>query len=258
MQEKLSDNLYKVWNRLSSGSYFPPAVKEVEIPKKDGGKRLLGIPTIGDRVAQMVVKDYLEPRLEKEFLNQSYGYRPLRNAYQALEEVRKNCWQYNWVIDLDIKGFFDNIDHQLLKRALEKHVDEKWVLMYVDRWLQMPVQKQDGQTFLGFDLAISKDSRKKIVANIRSTNLHRWTNAGLEEIAQVLNPRIQGWVNYYGKFRRRELGGIFRILHHRLMKWILNKYKSLKVSIRKAYKYLKAFRVSFPSLFIHWRYGFTE
>ncbi|MCT4647801.1 MAG: group II intron reverse transcriptase/maturase [Carboxylicivirga sp.] len=144
-ERDLSNNLYKVWNRLASGSYFPPAVKEVEIPKKDGGKRLLGIPTVSDRVAQMVVKDCLEPRLEKEFLEHSYGYRPLRNAHQALAAVRKNTKRYDWVIDLDIKGFFDNIDHSLLMRALEKHVDEKWIIMYVERWLKMPVQKVSGE-----------------------------------------------------------------------------------------------------------------
>ena len=116
--------------------------------------------------------------------------------------------------------------------------------------------KRNGQTFLGFDLGISRSSRKKIVANIRSTKLHRWTSASTEEIAVMLNPRIQGWINYYGKFRKREMGGIFRILHHRLMKWILNKYKRLKVSIRKAYRYLKSFQEQSPELFVHWRYGF--
>ena len=106
--------LYKLWNRMASGSYFPPPVKEVEIPKKDGRIRKLGIPTISDRIGQMVIKDYIEPRLEKIFSNNSYGYRPKRNAHQALQTVRVNCWKSNWVIDLDIKGFFDNIDHDKL------------------------------------------------------------------------------------------------------------------------------------------------
>jgi len=142
---KLKDNLYKIWNRLASGSYFPPAVKEVEIPKKDGKKRKLGIPTVGDRVAQTVIKDYIEPRLELIFSNNSYGYRPKRNCHQALEQVRQNSWQLAWVIDLDIKGFFDNIDHEMLMLAVEKHVQEKWVKMYIRRWLEMPIETATGE-----------------------------------------------------------------------------------------------------------------
>lgn len=135
-----SKHLYKLWNRIASGSYFPPPVKEVEILKKDGKTRSLGIPTISDRVAQTVLKDYLEPRFEKIFSPYSYGYRLGKNAHQALEEVRKNCWMTDWVIDLDIKGFFDNIDHNKLMLALEKHISEKWCLMYIKRWLTAPVQ----------------------------------------------------------------------------------------------------------------------
>lgn len=140
-----SKNLYKLWNRLASGSYFPPAVKEVEIPKKDGKVRKLGIPTIADRVAQMVVKDYLEERFEKIFSPNSYGYRPNRNAHQALEKVRQNCRKTDWVIDLDIKGFFDNIDHDRLMLAVQKHVPEKWCMLYIQRWLNMPVQTKSGE-----------------------------------------------------------------------------------------------------------------
>ena len=140
-----SKHLYKLWNRMASGSYFPPPVKEVEIPKKDGKIRKLGIPTIGDRVAQMVVKEYLEPRFEQIFSPHSYGYRPNRNAHQALESVRSNCKKTDWVIDLDIKGFFDNIDHGKLLLAIEKHVSEKWCLMYIKRWLQMPVLTKSGE-----------------------------------------------------------------------------------------------------------------
>ena len=141
---KRSEHLYKLWNRMSSGSYFPPAVKEVEIPKKDGKVRKLGIPTISDRVGQMVIKDYLEPRFEKIFSPDSYGYRPDKNAHQALEAVRNNCRKTDWVIDLDIKGFFDNIDHVKLLKALEKHVSERWCLLYIQRWLTTPVQVKSG------------------------------------------------------------------------------------------------------------------
>jgi group II intron reverse transcriptase/maturase len=134
-----SKYLYKLWNRMASGSYFPPPVKEVEIPKKDGSVRKLGVPTISDRVGQMVVKLLIEPRLEQVFSSNSYGYRPNRNAHQALANVRKNCWKQDWVIDLDIKGFFDNIDHDKLMLAVEKHVPEKWVILYIKRWLEAPV-----------------------------------------------------------------------------------------------------------------------
>jgi len=138
-------HLYKLWNRMASGSYFPPAVKEVEIPKKDGKVRKLGIPTISDRVAQMAIKMYIEPRFEEIFTSNSYGYRPNKNAHQALQQVRENCRKTNWVIDLDIKGFFDNISHEKLMLAIEKHVPEKWVIIYLQRWLTAPVLKKSGE-----------------------------------------------------------------------------------------------------------------
>ena len=140
-----SKHLYKLWNRLSSGSYYPPAVKEVEIPKKDGSVRKLGIPTISDRIGQMAIKDYIEPRLEKIFSPNSYGYRPKKNAHQALESVRNNCWKTDWVIDLDIKGFFDNISHEKLMLAVEQHVPENWVKLYIRRWLVCPVETKTGE-----------------------------------------------------------------------------------------------------------------
>ena len=140
-----SKYLYKLWNRMASGSYFPPPVKEVEIPKKDAKVRKLGIPTISDRVGQMVIKMFIEPRLEKIFSNNSYGYRPNKNAHQALASVRENCWKNDWVIDLDIKGFFDNIDHAKLMLAIVKHVPENWVQLYIQRWLEMPVLTKSGE-----------------------------------------------------------------------------------------------------------------
>jgi len=144
--EDVSNNLYKLWNRLASGSYMPQAVRRVEIPKPDGGSRPLGIPTVADRIAQTVVKQHLEPRLEEHFHEDSYGYRPGKSARQALDRARRRCWDYPWVVDLDIKGFFDTIDHALLMRALQKHTSERWVLLYVRRWLQAPVELADGQT----------------------------------------------------------------------------------------------------------------
>jgi RNA-directed DNA polymerase len=367
-------NLYKIWNRLSSGSYFPPPVREVEIPKGDGKVRKLGIPTVGDRIAQMVIKDYLEPRLEKEFSPNSYGYRPLKSTHEALAQVRRNCWLYNWVIDLDIKGFFDNISHEKLLLAIDKHVTEAWLKMYIKRWLEMPIEKangeliykngkgtpqggvispllanlflhyaldkwliqsyrnvrfvryaddvivhcrskeqaelvlekirtrleecelelhpektkivyckdhkrtgdyenvkfdflgfsfkprfsktKDGYLFLGFDLAISTKSRKRILEVIRKTSFQRWSTNTIEGIAKELNPKIRGWINYYGKFRPSKLTSIFWHFHKRLIKWMKNKYKSLLGSTKRAYLMLKQVQQTQPTLFVHWVSGY--
>ena len=143
-EKNLKDNLYKIWNRMSSGSYIPPPVKTVEIPKSNGGKRALGIPTVSDRIAQMVVKIYLEPQLDPHFHPDSYGYRPGKSAIEAIGTARKRCWKYNWVIDMDIKGFFDNMDHELVMKALRKHTNSKWILLYVERWLKAPAQLENG------------------------------------------------------------------------------------------------------------------
>lgn len=140
----LSGNLYKIWNRMASGSYFPPPVRTVFIPKKQGGTRPLGIPTVGDRIAQGVVKDYLEPGLERVFHPSSFGYRPGRSAHDALQQCHANCIRYAWVVDVDIKGFFDNLDHAIMMQLLEQHTNEKWVWMYVERWLKAGVEQADG------------------------------------------------------------------------------------------------------------------
>jgi len=140
----LSSKLYKVWNRMSSGSYFPPAVRTVLIPKKQGGTRPLGIPTVGDRIAQGVVKDYLEPILEPLFHVNSFGYRPGLSAHDALSECQSNCQQYCWVVDLDIKGFFDNISHDWMMKMVMHHTQAKWVLLYTERWLKAGIQQEDG------------------------------------------------------------------------------------------------------------------
>lgn len=143
-EERLEQNLYKIWNRMSSGTYFPPPVRTVMIPKGDGRERALGIPTVGDRVAQMVVKLYLEPEVEPVFHPDSYGYRPRKSAADAVGQARTRCWRHDWVVDLDIKGFFDNIDHSLMMRAVRKHADCPWVLLYIERWLKAPAEAADG------------------------------------------------------------------------------------------------------------------
>ena len=141
----LKNNLYKIWNRMSSGSYFPPPVRLVEIPKgTTGATRPLGIPTVSDRIAQMVVKMYFEPLVEPHFHPDSYGYRPGKSALDAVGVTRRRCWQRDWVIDLDIKGFFDNLDHDLIMRAVRHHTECRWILLYVERWLRAPVQRDDG------------------------------------------------------------------------------------------------------------------
>src|SRR5215510_9094504 len=143
-EANLSGNLYKLWNRLSSGSYFPPPVRRVDIPKANGGTRPLGVPTVADRIAQDVTRRYLEPIVEPVFHPDSYGYRPGTSAIDAVRMARQRCWRYDWVLDLDIKGFFDSIDWELLLKAIRHHTDCPWVLLYIERWLKAPVQMEDG------------------------------------------------------------------------------------------------------------------
>ncbi len=365
----LSNNLYKIWNRMTSGSYFPPAVREQLIDKEGGQKRKLGIPTVGDRVAQQVVKDYLEPRLEAIFHKSSYGYRPMKSAHQALTAVKTNVRQYAWVIDLDIKAFFDNVDHDKLMLALEKHVEEKWVLMYVRRWLQAPEAKADGTfvvkegrgtpqggvlspllanlylhytidkwleinfptlsfvryaddmvihctsenqaqlvlekiksrlkdcnleahqektkivyckdyrralkgkptkfdflgfsfrpeskpshrggMFLGYDCTLSQKSHSRILKELRDLRFDRWVRSW-QELANLLNPKIRGWIEYYEKFRKGSLSAVFHHLQNRIAKWISNHFKRFRKSRQRVFAYLRFMRRRFSALFYHW------
>ncbi len=144
-EENLKDNLYKLWNRMSSGSYMPTEVRAVPIPKKSGGTRVLGIPTVADRVAQTTVKLILEPVLDPLFHPDSYGYRPGKSAHDAIGITRRRCWRLDWVVEFDIRGLFDNIDHQLLMRAVRKHCRNRWVLLYIERWLKAPMRTADGE-----------------------------------------------------------------------------------------------------------------
>jgi group II intron reverse transcriptase/maturase len=143
-EANLRANLYKVWNRMSSGSYIPPPVRAVELPKKSGGLRMLGVPTVADRVAQTVAYLYLEPEVEPVFHSDSYGYRPRRSAHDALGICRARCWKYDWAIDLDLRAFFDSLDHSLVLKAVAHHTSLRWILLYVERWLKAPLQLEDG------------------------------------------------------------------------------------------------------------------
>jgi RNA-directed DNA polymerase len=144
-EQDLQGNLFKLWNRLSSGSYLPPPVRAVEIPKGNGsGVRVLGVPTVADRIAQTVVRLYLEPAVERVFHADSYGYRPGRSALDAVGVCRQRCWKADWVVDLDIKAFFDTVPHDLVLRAVAHHTDQRWILLYVQRWLTAPLQQEDG------------------------------------------------------------------------------------------------------------------
>jgi RNA-directed DNA polymerase len=146
-EKDLKNNLYKIWNRMSSGAYFPPPVRAVEIPKAHGdGVRILGVPTVADRIAQTVAALALEPRTEAIFHDDSYGYRPNRGALDAVAKCRKRCWEKDWVLDLDVQKFFDSVDHDLMVKAVEANItpDQKWIVLYVKRWLKAPVQLPDG------------------------------------------------------------------------------------------------------------------
>ena len=369
-ETNLKGNLYKLWNRMASGSYFPCAVLRVEIPKGDGRMRPLGIPTVADRIAQMVVKQRMEPELERHFHQDSYGYRPNKSALDAVGTTRKRCWKYNWVLDLDIKGFFDNIDHELLMRAVRKHTKDRWVLLYIERWLKAAILMPDktlshpekgtpqggvispllanlflhygfdqwmkrenpqiaferyaddavchtrtqaeaealyesltkrmnsiklelhpdktkivyckdndrrgcyprqefdflgytfrprrsknrwGKYFINFTPAISKKAAKAIR---RTSRKWRWSNRSdktLEDLAFMFNRRIQGWINYYGRYYRSALYPVFKVLERRLVKWAMRKYKRLRGHQRKASQWLQRIARKQSWLFAHWR-----
>jgi len=373
-EKDLKDNLYKIWNRMSSGSHFPPPVRLVEIGKKGGGQRRLGVPTVADRIAQMVAKIYFEPEIEGIFHPDSYGYRPNKSALDAVGMARKRCWRYDWALDLDIKSFFDNISHELLMRAVGKHTQCKWLLLYIERWLKAPMQLADGtlisrdkgspqgsvispllsnlflhyafdewmrrnhkdipferyaddilvhckserqarwiksviesrlaecqlelhpektkivyckdQTrrgnypnekfdFLGFTFrartavgrngtffvsflpAVSDQAAKSIRAKIRSWQIHRSSDKSLKDLAGILNPQIQGWINYYGRFYKSALSPIFKQLNRSLQRWAMRKYKKLRGRKRRAYHWLGRIAKQMRYLFAHWRLGVT-
>ncbi len=166
-EENLKDNLYKLWNRMSSGSYFPEPVKAVAIPKDmGGGQRILCVPSVSDRIAQTAATMYLEPLVEPKFHEDSYGYRSNKSALDAVDTARKRCWKYDWVVDLDISGFFDNLDHDLALQAIKKHTDCKWVILYVERWMKSPIQLADGSKVVRDKGVPQGGSVSPIISNI--------------------------------------------------------------------------------------------
>ena len=366
----LKDNLYKLWNRMSSGTYFPPAVKAVPIPKKSGGTRLLGIPTVTDRVAQATVRAYLEPEVEPMFHPDSYGYRPGKSAHDALAVTRRRCWKYDWVLEFDIVGLFDNIDHGLLMEMVERHAKEKWVCLYIRRWLIVPfddkgiltprtsgtpqggvispllaniflhyvfdsfmvsefsslpwaryaddgvvhcvskkqalyvkgrlegrfeefklalhpektrivycgsdkdirkdepitfdflgytfrprsAKGRNGELFTSFLPAISNKAKKAIREEVRRWALQSNTTMGIEEIADMVNPKVRGWMNYYGEFYPSETKKLLNYVNVCLCKYVKRKYKNRK-TWGKAWKWLEKVSKRKPDLFYHWELG---
>jgi RNA-directed DNA polymerase len=370
-ENDLKKNLYKIWNRLSSGSYMPPAVRRVDIPKANGKTRPLGIPTISDRIAQMVVKDYLEPIIDPNFHHDSFGYRPGKSALDAVATARRRCWRDDWVLDMDIKGFFDAINHELVMKAVTHFTQCRWVLLYIQRWLVADVVLQngqiekrtmgtpqggvispllaniflhfafdkwmekefpkvqferyaddivvhcrsykqlklvenrlrvrfsqcklelcpektkivyckdsnrtgeylnqsfdflgytfrprssrgkDGQFFVSFSPAVSQKSLKAMRSKIKQHPLIKGCySESIESVAGALNPIIQGWINYYGRFRKSALSSLFHYINDKLTKWIMRKYKSLQRRITRAGRWLKDLYLQNPTLFAHWR-----
>ena len=369
-EKDLKNNLYKLWARMSSGSYMPPPVKLVEIPKKTGGKRPLGIPTVSDRIAQGAVKLEIEKLVEPVFVTDSYGYRKGKSALEAVGKCRERCWSYDYVLEIDIKGFFDNISHELLMKAVMKHTQTKWHLLYIRRWLTADVQYKDGsrvkrtkgtpqgavispvlanlflhycmdkwmiqnfpqcpferyaddavihckseaeakelkvrlekrmeecelelhpdktrivycqdcnrskeyehvsfdflgygfqprpaknyknEYFIGFTPAVSKKSCKSIMDKVRNCKSLKMSQGSLKDIAIELNPKLQGWINYYGKYCKSKLNQLLYLVDLRIARWARRKYKRFKGSITAAIFWVTNLRKRVPNLFAHWR-----
>jgi len=366
----LMRNLYKIWNRMSSGSYFPPPVRAVPIPKKNGGQRILGVPTVADRVAQMVVKQVVERVVEPIFMPDSYGYRPGKSALDAIGETRKRCWRYDWVLEFDIRGLFDNIDHTLLLRAVRKHVKCKWAVLYIERWLKAPMELEDGtrvertrgtpqggvispvlanlfmhyafdawmtrehpdlpwcryaddglvhcrteaeavavkaklaarlaecqlemhsdktkivyckdgnrrgkypnmkfdflgycfrprttrnrkrnEVFTGFGPQVSASSLKTMRQKIRELKLRKRTQIRLADIAREINPILQGWLNYYGRYNPTAMYPMWRYVNVTLVAWAMRKYKRYAGRKTQAGRMIAAIAIKRPRLFVHW------
>ena len=366
----IEKQLYVIWNRMASGSYFPQPVREIEIPKKDGKMRKLGIPTVRDRIAQQVVKAYAEQRIDAHFHPNSYGYRPMKSSKEAIAQVRENCLKLDWVVDMDISRFFDEISHELMLKAIDAMKLDSWVRMYVQRWLEMKIVKTDGthydrggkgtpqggvispllanlflhygldkwleknypdirfvryaddvvvhcrtkeeaeqllaaikarmeqiglrlnetktkivyckdyrrkqeyeqiqfgflgfsfqprqiqsggNRFIGFTPEISKDNQKKIRENIRETVNWRNTQQTIEQIAEQLNSKLRGLINYFGLYGKQRLRRCMFSLDEKLVNWLGKKHKQGKM---KSVQQLKLVKQHNPLLFYHWERGY--
>ncbi|MGD0241463.1 MAG: group II intron reverse transcriptase/maturase [Streptosporangiaceae bacterium] len=334
-EKDLKDNLYRIWNRMSSGTYFPPPVMAVEIPRPHGGgTRVLGVPCVADRIAQTVAAARLESAVEPVFHPDSYGYRPRRGALDAVAACRKRCWEHSWVIDFDIRKFFDSVPWDLIVNrgtpqgsAISPVIANLFMHYAFDRWLEREfpaveferyaddgvihcvsqyqarmvlaalhermaevglelhpdktrivyckdsnrrgsyehtsftflgftfrprgTRREDGVQFTGFLPAISKDALKKISAEVRSWRLHRWVTSDGREIARLINPKVRGWMTYYGEFNRAALYPLLRRINTYLLRWIMRKYKKHS-TWKKAIKMLAEAAANRPRYFAHW------
>jgi len=248
----LKDNLYKLWNRMSSGSYFPPPVRMVNIPKPDGGERTLGIPTVADRVAQMVVKLYLEPEVEPVFHEDSYGYRPGKSAIDAV-------------------GIHDKIEQRFTQCRLTLHPQKTKIVYCKDEdrtgshehesfdflgftFRARGSRNRQGKFFVNFSPAISNRAAKALRAKIRSWRIQRHNDKSVTEISRTIKSTIRGWLNYYGRFYRSALWSAFDGLNRRLLRWVQRKYKRYHYS-RRARRWLRQLARHEPELFPHWGIG---
>ena len=245
--------------KLEDGSYQPSPVKRVYLPKPDGSQRELGIPTVSDRIAQMVVKLVMEPLVEPHFYPDSYGYRPGKSALDAVGVTRKRCWRQDWVVDLDVKAFFDNLDHNLAMRAVKHHVKEPWILLYIERWLKAPVEREDGT-----QEQRSKGTPQGSVISPLLANLFmhyafddwlRRKRPGTQFARFADDAVVRGWINYYGRYYPSALKLVLRQVDRALAYWVRRKYKRYARHRRRAMHWLGRVARRSPGLFAHWEAG---
>ena len=221
------------------------------IPKAKGGERALGIPTVADRVAQMVVKNRLEPLMDPLFHPNSFGYRPGKSALDAVGWARQRCWSFDWVCDLDIKGFFANIDHDRMMKAVRKHVNERWIVLYMERWLKAPAQDQEGNQTARERGTPQGGVISPLLANLflhytfDLWMLKKWKHLPFE-------PKLRGWLNYYGRFNPSELRPIERHVGQSLVRWACRKYKTLFHHRTRAWAWLLRVVNRQPDLLALW------
>src|SRR5580765_3392911 len=236
-EANLKGNLYKLWNRMSSGSYFPPPVRRVDIPKADGGTRPLGIPTVADRVAQEVARRFLEPILEPVFQPDSYGYRPGKSAIDAVRTARQRCWRYDWVLDLDVRSYFDSIDWELMLKAVRHHTDCPWVLLYIERWLKAPMQMEDG--------SVAPRMSGTPQGGVISPTL---ANLFLHYAFDVWMVRTFPHIPFY----KTQLRPTLKRIDAYVIRWARRKFKRMRHQTKGARDWFDRLRRANSTLFAHW------